>query len=131
MTITATFVRFMSTAEFDNARLYKLSEAVPYGWCEPDEPDDRPLTDHVIVSAVNKPEWRVHETMIFPATHYGEVASWSELGCTVNITDHDQALRNMGYKVVIELTAFCKATGAQAKQAIDAIEVKESEDEDE
>jgi hypothetical protein len=101
---TATLIRKLDGFRGD-ARLYKLSEPVAFGY------DDAGATDHVVVSAVQSvlptPSAVFFrdldsgpETYVFPATADGEVLSWGELeGSYRGGTDHERALRGAGYEV--------------------------------
>jgi hypothetical protein len=96
MTITAKFVRDLDGFSGD-ARLYRLSEPIRAGYEPFDEPDERVLTHHVVVSgtvvAFSGPE-----TYIFGADSEGEIISWAELpGSFQGSIDHAEAIRNAGW----------------------------------
>ena len=90
---TATFIMKMEGWNGD-ARLYKVSPSVEYGW-----DDDKDTTKFIIVSAVVA-AFSGPETYIFPASKTGEIISWTEInGSQRGILDHEKALKDAGYKI--------------------------------
>ena len=78
-----------------NARRYRLSEPVSYGW-----DDDKSTTQYVIVSAVDA-MFSGPETYIFPASEAGRSPlSWGEMeGSFRGALDHAEALRGLGFEI--------------------------------
>lgn len=95
---TATFVKKLDYN--GDARLYHLSEPVRVGWppFDDDEPDDRPETRWIVVSAVVSSSGP--ETLIFGADKEGKFLSWSEIGGFRGGLDHSQAIRYAGWEEV-------------------------------
>jgi hypothetical protein len=90
---TATLVKSI-TGWSGDARLFKLSEPVPYGYNEPET-----TTDHVIVSKVK--DHLVCETYIFPADEHCVVIAWGELkGSLKGDYSHADCLAVAGFEVV-------------------------------
>lgn len=82
-----------------DARLYKLSEPIPYGDCLWDDEAEEQKTEFVVVSA-NTVMYSGPETYIFPTNEDGEVLSWLELsGSFRGGLDHAKALKGAGYEV--------------------------------
>ena len=97
MTIKAQLLKHLIGWNGD-ARLYRLSEPVPYG-----EEGEEGKTDHVIVSAVIAP-YSGAETFIFPASGSddprGFVISYGEMdGSYRGGLDHAEAIRNAGWEL--------------------------------
>ena len=102
MTKTATKIR-----DIDNPggraiqALYRVTP--PVSWSKYDEDSGEYVertNDYVIASASNV-MFSGPETLLFPATEDGEVASWLDLhGSFRGELDHEQALRNAGYEVI-------------------------------
>lgn len=93
---TATYIRDVHPTATGRMKLYRLSKSVEYD--APAEEDSR-QTDHVVVSAANT--YSGPETYIFPANEGGDILSWLELdGSFRGGLDHQQALKNAGYKVI-------------------------------
>ena len=91
---TAKFIRDLEEWIGD-ARLYKLSEAIPYEGLG-DWPDS--TTEFVVVSAVVVP-YGGPETYIFPALEDGQVMNHLELeGSFQGSLDHNKALLGAGYE---------------------------------
>jgi hypothetical protein len=81
-----------------DARLYRLSEAVPYT----DLHDNSHTTRYVVVSRVNVP-FSGPETYAFPASPDGDVLDWGELpGSTRGPAAHESVLAAMGFKLTEE-----------------------------
>lgn len=102
MTNTATFVRKLDGGWHD-ARLYELSEPIPVGWppFDDDEPDERPFTNFVIVSAIaNAFDHGGPETLSFAADAEGNVLSWADgPGSQRGTTDHERVIRDAGWEI--------------------------------
>lgn len=91
---TATFIKQLERWRGD-ARLYKLSEPMAYGWGD----EEAEETEYVIVSAVIAP-FSGPETFIFPAREDGSAIDYLELdGSFQGALDHARALRNVGYTI--------------------------------
>ena len=81
-------------------RHYKLSE--PMEWKDW-ENDQQCTTDYVIVSSVVAFDTGQPETFIFPSDESGKVTDFRELdGSQRGTLDHEKALVNAGYEVVVE-----------------------------
>jgi len=81
------------------ARLYELSESVPYGY---HADDSSPTTRFVVVSAANT---RDHgpETYIFPSDGVDDIIYFGEMhGSFIGRMDHNEAIRNAGWELVDE-----------------------------
>jgi hypothetical protein len=94
---TATYIKDMAGFT-GTAKLYKLSEKVPYGslFDELDTPEGE--TEFVVVSACHA-IFSGPETYIFPANEEGEVINWGELpGSYRGDLNHDAALIKMGFE---------------------------------
>lgn len=90
---TATFVKKLVDGFTGDAKLYKLSEPMEYGW------DEKKKTDFVIVSATNV-IFSGPETYIFPASEDGKIVDWGELdGSFQGGLDHERALAGAGYEI--------------------------------
>lgn len=80
----ATHVRNVDSWRSD-ARLYRLSEPVPY--------DDSEDVGHIVVSAVIAMDTGEAETFIFPAREDGKVISYGEMpGSFRGDLDHERAI---------------------------------------
>ena len=97
---TATLVRKLKNYRGD-ARLYRLSEPVPYSGLFREDNEAAPTTDHVIVSATVVGYGEGPETYIFPAAAEGDQpVSWLEMdGSFKGGLDHEVALRRLGFEV--------------------------------
>ncbi len=79
-----------------DARLFKLSEPVPYGW-DWDEENTKGLTDYVIISAALVP-FSGAETYIFPAKKDGTAIEMLEMpGSFQGGLDHAAAIAGAGW----------------------------------
>ena len=95
---TATYIRSPEGWNGD-ARLYKLSEPVEYGYSFDDD-EELPTTEFVIVSAVYA-LFSGPETYIFPANEDGDVLTMSEMsGSYRGGTSHETALERAGFSVL-------------------------------
>ena len=94
---TATLVRNLKWR--GDARLYRLSEPVEYGYSYDGE--TLPKTDHVVVSATVVGYGEGPETYIFPgAADSDEPLAWGEMdGSFKGGLDHAEALRGLGFEV--------------------------------
>lgn len=99
MTTPYIFIRDLDTAEWRNARLYRLAKPVPYrGYGEDDSSATARTTDMVIVSAITiNLGSDIHaETYIFPADNDGNRLTWTELpGSFQGACDFERALRGL------------------------------------
>jgi hypothetical protein len=93
--ITAKFVKKVNSMRGD-ARLYKLSEEVEYGFRE------KKFTKYVVVSAIGMAfDTGRSETFIFPADSKGEIIDWGEMnGSQSGVEDHELVLKAAGYEVI-------------------------------
>ncbi len=101
MTTTATFIRKLHDWESD-ARLFRLSEPMRVGWAPFDEPepDERPLTHFVIVSAMTA--YSGPEVLTFAADSGGNVLSWADgPGSQRGTLSHKAAIRDAGWELVL------------------------------
>mgnify|MGYP001565118549 FL=1 len=90
----AMLVKTLTNGWTGDAKLYKLSEPMQYGY---DEPESE--TQFVIVSATNA-MFSGPETYIFPADEDGNVIDWGELdGSYRGGYNHWEALERAGYTV--------------------------------
>lgn len=95
--ITATYIRQITNGDYaGDARLYRLSEPVSYGWdYETDKAEGETL--YVIVSA-NVVYFSGPETFIFPSDSNGKIIDWAEMGGSFKGSlDHSKAIRNAGW----------------------------------
>lgn len=97
--ITATAIQPNLGGFNGSAKLWHLSEPVPYGWdYETEEPEG--TTEFVVTSAVVA-MFSGPETYIFPASSTGEVVSWGEMdGSYRGGLDHEQAIEGAGWVVI-------------------------------
>lgn len=95
-TKTATYIKDMAGFT-GTAKLYKLSEKIPYGSLFDDMDTPEGETEFVVVSATHA-MFSGPETYIFPADENGEVVDWGELpGSYRGDLNHDTALVKMGF----------------------------------
>ena len=89
----ATFVSSRVSHAGADQRIYRLSQAIPYGYG-----DKRSTTRYIVVSAVGEDGlFQQAETYIFPASENGTILNFLELpGSFQGDTDHERALTNMG-----------------------------------
>ena len=91
--ITAKFVKDIKGMRSD-ARLYKLSIPVAYGWGD-DEP--MPTTEYIVVSATIA-DYTGPETYIFPSNEDGDIIDWGEMdGSYRGELSHAKAIINAGW----------------------------------
>lgn len=87
---TATFIRPLSKPWCGDARLFQLSEPVPF---------ERGHTALVVVSAVHT-AGDLPRTEIFAADEQGKALSWAEMpGSFVGGLDHAEALAGLGFQI--------------------------------
>jgi len=95
---TATFVKKLGDEWNGDARLYRLSEPIEYGYRWDDDDPPLPTTEYVIVSATIT--YSGPETYIFPANEEGNIVAWGEMdGSFRGSLDHDAAIANAGWKL--------------------------------
>jgi hypothetical protein len=93
---TATLVRSLEGFAGD-ARLYRLSACVKYGYGKVVE------ADHIVVSAAIV-QYSGPETYIFAADAEGKILDWTELpGSFKGSLNHARALREAGFSAVEEV----------------------------
>jgi hypothetical protein len=94
---TATYIKNLEGWRGD-ARLYRLSEPVEYGYSYDDE--ELPTTEFVIVSAICAPFFGA-ETYIFPADEEGNAIEMGEMdGSYRGGASHAIALEGAGFSIV-------------------------------
>ncbi len=96
--ILATLVKRGLKGFSGDARLYRLSEKISYGW-DYDTEESKGDTDHVIVSAavvmMSGPE-----TYIFPSNENGDIVDWGELnGSFKGELNHSMAIDYAGWEL--------------------------------
>lgn len=101
--ITAELIKDCSKNFSGTARLYKLSESVPYGWLDWEDEeagiDNRETTEYVIVSAAVV-MFTGPETYIFPSNKDGDIVDWGEMdGSYRGDLNHQRAIENAGWEL--------------------------------
>ena len=97
---TAKFIKDVSENFTGDARLYELSEPVPYDIPFDEEEEETKTTSFVVVSTTSN--FLGTETSIFPSDSEGEILDWGELdGSFRGRWDHNEALNIAGYALEV------------------------------